>query len=145
MLLKNLMVKDRQGWCAAVHGVAKRWTRLSDWTTAKIWRNEYSLSHSTCLEYLLGARVSSHAEAAGSQAFPPREVRVQWRKSVCNEHVWHHVEGAFNIRSSWGLGGKSEYGAPSWPHGKHDTSALAPWGGWCCLQTHRCSVSTSYY
>ena len=23
-------VMDREGWCAVVHGVAKRWTRLSD-------------------------------------------------------------------------------------------------------------------
>ena len=27
------MVKDRETWCAAVHGVTKSWTRLSDWTT----------------------------------------------------------------------------------------------------------------
>ena len=26
------MVKDRETWRAAVHGVAKSWTRLSDWT-----------------------------------------------------------------------------------------------------------------
>ena len=35
------MVKDGEAWCAAVHGVSKSWTRLSNWTTTtevlKIW------------------------------------------------------------------------------------------------------------
>ena len=28
------IVKDREAWGSAIHGVTKNWTRLSDWTTA---------------------------------------------------------------------------------------------------------------
>ena len=41
------MVKDREGWCVAVHGVANRWTRLSDGTTMTIefWRGKRRLNN----------------------------------------------------------------------------------------------------
>ena len=36
------LVMDREAWRAAVHGVAKSWTRLSDWTELS-WRLSFAL------------------------------------------------------------------------------------------------------
>ena len=47
--LRELSVMDREAWRAAVHGVAKSWTRLSDWTELNwahsVWKGFLKLSH----------------------------------------------------------------------------------------------------
>ena len=59
------LVMDREAWCAAVHGVAKSWTRLSDWTD---W-----LTHSIILAQRIPWTEDLAAIVQGSQ-----RVRHDW-------------------------------------------------------------------
>ena len=40
------IVKDREAWRAAVHGVAKRWTPLSNGKTTMLWSSSEGRSRS---------------------------------------------------------------------------------------------------
>ena len=39
------IVKDREAWCAAIHGVTKCWTELSDRTTTTASQNSNVQTH----------------------------------------------------------------------------------------------------
>ena len=43
------VVKDKGAWCAAVHGITKSWTWLSDWTTTRLFLD----CPSSCVQFSL--------------------------------------------------------------------------------------------
>ena len=45
------MVKNREAWCAAVHGVTKSWTRLSNWTCS-VWTHDHDTWHMSQIKFL---------------------------------------------------------------------------------------------
>jgi len=44
------LVMDREAWRAAVHGVAKSWTRLNDWTQLNWSYSQEKILHNYCVE-----------------------------------------------------------------------------------------------
>ena len=52
------LVMDREAWHAAIHGVAKSWTRLSDWTELNWTDAEYIMSNTGLEEAQAGIKIA---------------------------------------------------------------------------------------
>ena len=59
------LVMDREAWCAAIHGVAKSRTRLSNWTE-------------------LNWTFPNHPFKTGRASLRPRDLSQQWYPARCN-------------------------------------------------------------
>ena len=46
------LAMDREAWSAAVHGVTKSWTQLSDWTEVQ-WGHEKVVDRQKCINYII--------------------------------------------------------------------------------------------
>ena len=68
------MVKDRKALCAAVHGVAKSWTQLSNWTTKTICIIIYILGSTSSKESACQCRRHKRCR------FNPWVGKIPWRR-----------------------------------------------------------------
>ena len=71
------LVMDREAWCAAIHGVAKRRTQLSDWTELN-WTEWYMTIHSSTLAW----KIPWTEEPGGLQSMASWRVGHNWATSL---------------------------------------------------------------
>ena len=62
------LVMDREAWHAAIHGVTKSWTRLSDWTELIYLSSIYLQARGECLKISSGEADKSEICGVGLQA-----------------------------------------------------------------------------
>ena len=67
------LVMDREAWCAMIHGVAKSWTQLSDWTERVIYKFE-NWSSETSIDLLKVTQLITCSAGTWPQA-----VRRKWQ------------------------------------------------------------------
>ena len=74
-------VKDREAWCAEVHGVAKSWTRLNIWITATkmiLRKLVFTVGSTLCIRFI--------------SSWPKTPLSVCVNKQYRYLHMWEKLE-----------------------------------------------------
>ena len=130
------LVMDREGWRAAIHGVAKSRTRLSDWTELNLFPSLTAHQVFTCFPFFLGSLgclfVVLFTEAETPILWPldvknwltgkDPDAGKYWRQeekgTTENEMVgWHHQLNGHEFEQALGVG-----------DGQGSLEFCSPWG-----------------
>jgi len=76
-----VLVMDREAWRAAIHGVAKSRTRLSDWTELN-WRREEKKVEERSKEREEGRRVEERGEKIINLGLALEKETIQFQSTV---------------------------------------------------------------
>ena len=86
------MVKDKEPWCAAFHGVAKGWTQLSNLTTTTIKKNK-----------IISFAATWKKARNGEETVPPTEMlsntMESWERKLSS--LGTRLRSPFNYRSKY--------------------------------------------
>ena len=94
------IVKDREAWRTAVHGVAKSQTQLSDWTTINVWAHQNTLKADECSQSRPSAQTRMHHQATyrALRAGGGGHTASQWR---CKNKSSLTAPLVKNLRDPW--------------------------------------------